>query len=109
MARQKFTPAGQVVLGAVAALLLAVYSGAAGAAWSAAVIGGLAGYVWSIVRQPMAGRCRIPRILGGCGGSNKVTDGAGNWRPKRPCWRHPQGPPRRFGAILIGRARPDRD
>lgn len=110
MARQKLTAGAQIGLGAVAGLLLPAFVAPPGQAsgwalWTAAV-GAAAGYVWSIFRQPMAPACRIPRIIGGCGGSNKVSDGSGNWRPRRPCWRHPEGPPRRFGAILLGRGKP---
>lgn len=107
MARQKLTPAGQMAIGGVAGLLAAIQLGMSGGALALVVVGAGLGYVWSIVRQPMAQTCRIPRIIGGCGGSAKVTDGSGNWRPRRPCWRHPNGPPRRFGAILLGRARPE--
>lgn len=107
MASRKLTPAGQMTVGAVGGLLLAAYAHQPEAALWVAGLGAAAGYVVSIWRQPMARTCRIPRILGGCGGSSKVTDGAGNWRPRRPCWRHPYGPPRRFGAILLGRAKPE--
>lgn len=107
VARQKLTPAGQMGLGAVAGLCVAVWARQPGSTLLLVAVGVVAAYVLSIWRQPMARTCRIPRVIGGCGGSNKVADGAGNWRPRRPCWRHPGGPPRRFGAILMGRARPE--
>lgn len=111
MASSKLTPTGQMALGAAAGLVSAAFVAAPEQAstlalWSAGA-GALLGYVLSILRQPMAPACRIPRIIGGCGGSSKVADGAGNWRPRRPCWRHPTGPPRRFGAIALGRGKPE--
>lgn len=110
IARQRLTVGAQIGLGAAAGLLLPAFvvppGQATGLAIPAAVVGALLGYVLSILRQPMAPACRIPRIIGGCGGSNKVSDGSGNWRPRRPCWRHPEGPPRRFGAMLLGLGKP---
>jgi hypothetical protein len=69
-----------------------------------ALAGAAAGAVWSYWRLPDAKVCRIPRWLGGCGGSSKIEDTAGNSRPRRPCWGHPGGRPKRVVHLLLSLA-----
>lgn len=73
------------------------------APWLAGV-GALAGLLLSFKALPDAPRCVAPRILRGCGGQSTIQDTAGNSRPKRPCWAHPGGKPKRIVnlAIVLG-------
>lgn len=106
VARRRPNLRTSAALGAVAGLLLAMWlsttGGEAGTAPLPFVAGGaLLGAVYNFAGFPDAKVCRIPRLLGGCGGSTTIQDTDGNSRPRRPCWGHPGGKPKRLVNLAV--------
>lgn len=94
-------------IGAVVGLLLATQlappEDAARVGLPLAAVGAVLGVGWSFWRF-RDDRCRIPWWLRGCGGPDKIMDTAGHSRPRRPCWGHPNGKPKRLVnlAVVLG-------
>lgn len=105
MARRKLAIRPLMGLGAAAGLLVAMQLGtpedASRLALPLVAVGAAAGAAWSYWRLPDAKVCRIPRVLWGCGGQTTVQDTDGNSRPRRPCWGHPGGKPKRLVNLLV--------
>jgi hypothetical protein len=89
------------VLGLVAARRIEPPEAGARLALPFAVFCAVLGALLSFKRLPDAPTCRIPWILGGCGGESTIRDTDGNSRPKRPCWGHPGGKPKRLVNIAV--------
>jgi hypothetical protein len=93
-----------MTIGAAVGLVAAVAIGGPNASTFAlplAALGAGLGAWRSFRKVPDAPTCRIPRVLRGCGGSTTVRDRKGNSGPKRPCWGHPGGRPKRLVNIAV--------
>lgn len=101
MSRRRLSWRAQAGVGAALGLGLAVELSAPALALPFAAAGAVLGALWSFKRLPDAPTCRIPWILGGCGGESTIRDSDGNSRPKRPCWGHPGGKPRRLVNVAV--------
>ena len=91
-------------LGAAGGLLLALWLTSEGVAVGAlpCVAGGVAlGALHNFWRYGDDRTCRIWWIFGGCGGQSTIYDTDGHSRPRRPCWGHRSGKPRRLVNLVL--------
>ncbi len=104
MARRRPGLKQSVGLGAAAGLLLAMWLASAGVTVEPlpCVAGGMAlGAFYNFAAFGDDYTCRVPWWLRGCGGSTTIQDTDGHSRPRRPCWAHPAGKPKRLVNLAV--------